>query len=210
MELVDILVPPIFEKSGKIKTLEQAWDDEDWIGTFNLWIVQDDPVPALIYQQRSPNSSWAPNKLDVTAGGHYRAGEKIYEGLREVKEELGRDYKVGDLAYLGRKLNVSPDTKGRIRQNVVDIFIVLDNSPLDSYRLEKAEVYAICACSIDKLIKTHTQKGYNFEVSGITSEGNRIRIKVSKNSFPYNWENYHFKIALLAERLVKGENSLVY
>jgi hypothetical protein len=57
MEKVDILIPPTFKKSGKIKTLSQAWDDEEWIGTFNLWILQDSPQPAIIYQQRSPKSS---------------------------------------------------------------------------------------------------------------------------------------------------------
>lgn len=210
MERVDILLPPTFKKSGKTKALRQAWKNEDWIGTFNLWIVQNKPTPAVVYQQRSPKSSWAPNKLDVTAGGHYKAGEKIYDGLREVKEELGKEYEVKDLTYLGRKLNVSPDIKGRMRKNVVDIFMVLDNSSLETYQLEEAEVYAICACPIKKLIKVHAQKSYHFETQEITSKGEKIKIKVGKDSFPYNWDNYHFKIALLAGRFVKGEEYLVY
>ena len=159
MEKVDILVPPSFKKSGEIKTLEQAWNDEDWIGTFNLWIIQNKPVPAIVYQQRSPKSNWAPKKLDVTAGGHYEAGEKIHQGLREIKEELGKEYVFNDLHYLGRKINVSPDTKGRIRNNVVDIFMIVDNAKLESYVLEEKEVYAICVCPIKELIKTHTKKG---------------------------------------------------
>lgn len=210
MEKVDILVPPAFEKSGKTKTLQRAWRDEDWIGTFNLWIIQSKPVPAVVYQQRSPNSSWAPEKLDVTAGGHYRAGEKILDGLREVREELGKQYKMSDLIHLGRKINVSPDIKGRMRQNVVNIFMVLDNSPLESYRLEEAEVYAICVCPIAQLIKVHTQKGYGFEAKGITNKGERVKIKVTQSAFPYNWDNYHFKIALLTERFLKGEKHLIY
>jgi isopentenyldiphosphate isomerase len=210
MEKVDILKPPKFEKSGRVKTLKQAWKDEDWIGTFNLWIIQGKPEPAIVYQQRSFNSAWAPGKLDVTAGGHYSAGENVRDGLREVKEELGKDYKFKDLTYLGRKLHVSPDVNGYERHNIVDIFMIKDDNPLASYMLQKNEVYAICSCPIEKLIKAHADKGYKFTVSSILSNGKEDKIVVRKSSFPYNWDNYHFKIALLADRFVKGEKHLLY
>ncbi len=210
MEKVDILKPPSFEKSGIVKTIEQAWNDQDWIGTFNLWIIQNSPVPAIVYQQRSPKSNWAPSKLDVTAGGHYSAGEEIMDGLREVREELGKDYNSSDLVHLGRKLHVSPDTKERMRQNVVEIFMVVDNSPLENYKLQEAEVYAICICPLDELIKAHTKNDYFFIAKGFDNTGQKLEIKVDKESFPYNWDNYHLKIALLAEKLVKGEENLIY
>ena len=210
MEKVDILVPPTFKKSGKIKTLVQAWDNEEWIGTFNLWIVQTKPVPAIVYQQRSPKSNWAPLKLDVTAGGHYEAGERISQGLREVREELGKNYKFKDITYLGRKLHVGPDTKKRMRQNVVDIFMVADDASLDTYTLQKEEVYAICICPISNLIRVHTKKGFSFTAQGLTNEKKKIRIKVTKESFPYNWDDYHFKVALLADRFIKKEQNVIY
>ena len=210
MEEVDILLPPTFKKSGMVKTLQQAWDDEDWIGTFNLWVIQDKPVPAIVYQQRSPKSNWAPNKLDVTAGGHYETREEILDGLREVREELGKNYKVDQLTYLGRKLHVSPDTKGRMRQNVVEIFMTVDNSDLVKFKLQESEVYAVCICPIPELIKVHTNEDYSFKADGITSGGEKIEINVNKDSFPYNWDNYHFKIVLLADRLLKGEKHLLY
>jgi hypothetical protein len=132
------------------------------------------------------------------------------DGLREVREELGRDFKPDQLIYLGRKLHVSPDTKDRLRQNVVEVFMVEDNSELRSYKLQEKEVYAICACHIDELIKVHTQDNYTFNVKGINYAGDEIEIEVTKESFPYNWDNYHFKIALLANRFIKGEENLVY
>lgn len=210
MEKVDILLPPTFKKSGKSKTLEQAWNDEEWIGTFNLWIVQTKPVPAIVYQQRSPKSSWAPSKLDVTAGGHYEAGERMSQGLREVREELGKNYKFKDLTYLGRKLHVGPDTKGRMRKNVVDIFIVKDNSSLSTYTLQETEVYAVCVCPIEKLLRAHTQNGFRFTAKGLTSSGKSITVPVTKNSFPYNWDDYHFKMALLTKRFINNEKHLLY
>jgi len=210
MENVDILQPPTFNKSGKVKTIVQAWEDGDWIGTFNLWIIKKDPVPSIVYQQRSPNSSWAPNMLDVTAGGHLVAGESIIDGLREVKEELNKEYSEVNVIYLGRKLHVSPDVKNRLRQNVVHVYMVEDNAPLATYRLQEKEVYAICSCPIKELIRAHTQKGYSFVSEGLDNQGNKLDIKVTKDSFPYNWDDYHFKIALLANRFIKGEEYLIY
>lgn len=210
MEKVDILLPPTFKKSGGIKTLEQAWNDEDWIGTFNLWIVQTKPVPAIVYQQRSPKSSWEPRKLDVTAGGHYETGERISQGLREVREELGKNYKFKDLTHLGRKLHVGPDIKQRMRKNVVDIFIVKDNTNISTYTLQESEVYAVCVCPIEKLILAHTKPGARFTAKGLTSAGKPIDILVDKHSFPYNWDDYHFKMAVLAKRFINKEKHLLY
>ena len=210
MEKVDILLPPRFQKGGKIKNVRDAIEDEDWLGTFNLWVIQSKPVPAIVYQQRSPNAGWAPRKLDVTAGGHYAAGESMKQGLREVREELGKSYDFKKLTYLGRRLNVSPDIKGRARHTVVDIFMILDNSPLDSYALQKEEVYALFSCPIDKLMKTHAEKRSSFSADGLTNNGKTTTIRISQQSFPYNWDDYHFKIALLAKRFLKREKNLVY
>lgn len=209
MEMVDVLMPPTFAKSGVVKPRNEAITNGDWIGTFNLWIISTDPVPAIIYQQRSSISSWAPDKLDVTVGGHYASGETLYDGLREAEEELGKHYNQDDLTYLGRKLHVSPDTRGFTRHNVVDIFFTTDNSALETYTLEKNEVYAIVECPIDELIKVHS-KNSTFRAVGLTNERQQFEIEVNQNSFPYNWDNYHFKIALLADRYVKGEKQLLY
>jgi len=209
MEMVDILLPPKFEKSGAVKPRNEAIANGDWIGTFNLWIIRTEPIPSIVYQQRSHLSTWAPDKLDVTAGGHYTSGETIYDGLREVEEELGKQYEQNQLMYLGRKLHVGPDVRGLTRHNVVDIFFVTDNSSLDTYKLEKDEVHAVVECPIDELIKVHTENSA-FRAHGLTNEGQQFETMVNKSSFPYNWDNYHFKIALLAERYLKGEKNLLY
>lgn len=210
MEFVDILEPPTFKKSGVKKPLKQAWQDSDWIGTFNLWIVQNEPISSIVYQIRSPKSSWAPGKLDVTAGGHYEAGEELYDGLREVEEELGKKYLSKDIVYIGKKIHVSPDVNGNMRQNVVDISFIVDNSSIESYVLQESEVYAICCCPIDDLIKVNTIENYTFKVQALTSTGLKEELLISKDSFPYNWDNYHFKVALLAKRFLSGEKNIIY
>lgn len=208
MEFVDILSPPDFRKSGETKPVTQAWEDGDWIGTFNLWIVRRHPEPAILYQRRSLKATWEPGKLDLSAGGHYRAGEDVRGGLREVHEELGREYAFKDLVSLGRRLNVTDDAKGRRRHYVVDVFLVEDDAPLSEFRLQKEELEGLFICPIESLIAAH-EHGTSFVAHGLDAEGNETSIEVSRDSFPYNWDDYHHKMALMAERHFKGERKLL-
>jgi hypothetical protein len=209
-EEVDILRPPLFTPTGKTKSRLQAYRDGDWIGTFNLWIFSNDPKPAILYQQRSPKSTWAPNLLDVTAGGHFQASEKMTDGLREVEEELGKHYPPEQLIHLGRKLYVGFNTDGTSHNNIIDIYMVEDDNPLSSYTLEEAEVYALCSCPVKELLKAHHDPTYSFKVKALTADGKEIDIMVNRDSFPENWDNYHYKIAVLADRFFNGEKDLLY
>lgn len=208
--MVDILQPPLFTPTGEIKTREQAYRDGDWIGTFNLWVVSNDPEPSIVYQQRGPDRAWAPNLLDVTAGGHFLAGEKLTDGLREVDEELGKQYAPDQVFSLGRKLYVGFHTNGTSHNNIIDIYMVEDNTPLSSYTLEADEVYALCKCPIRELLKAHHNPDYTFTVNALTATGKQISITINKQSFPENWDDYHYKIAVLANRYFKGEKDLLY
>lgn len=203
-------MPPMFVPSGIVKDRTDVWLKKEWMGTFNLWIVQKKPIPAIVYQLRSPTIGWALNKLDVSVGGHYEELETIQDGLREVKEELGKDYRFSDLISLGRKINVGIGTDGTQRNTVSDLFMIEDDSPLETYRLEEDEVYAICACPLEELYKVHTVKNYTFEVVGKKYDHNDLKIKVNKDIFPQNWDDYHFKIVLLLQRYFKGAKNLIY
>jgi ADP-ribose pyrophosphatase YjhB (NUDIX family) len=210
MELVDILIPPDFHKSGITKPREQALADGEWVGTFNLWIVQDAPIPQIVYQQRSPNSTWEPNKLDVSSGGFYQAGEELADGVREAKEELGCDFKFADLFYLGRKLYVNRYGTNPDRHTITHVFMIKDNTPIESFNLDPVEVSAIVTCPIAELLKTHTDEKYQFKAQGLDNHHQAFTISVNQDSFPYNWDNYHYKIALIAQRFLYGEKNLIY
>lgn len=209
MEKVDILAPPDFAKTGQVKTKKQAVADGHWLGVSNIWIIQDKPLPAIIYQQRSPLSSWGPMLLDVTVGGYYQTGETRIDGFREIKEELGVNYDPRTIVYLGRKLFFGLDQHQAMRHSVVDVHFVKDNRSLTQFTLQAEEVYALCLCPIDYLIKLHTQKK-PFQAPAILATGQKTIISVTPDLIPYNWDNYHFKIALLAKRFLRGEKNLVY
>jgi 8-oxo-dGTP pyrophosphatase MutT (NUDIX family) len=147
----------------------------------------------------------------VAVGGHLQAGEQLTDGLREAQEELGKLFKPENLQYLGKKLYVGFHDDGTSHNNAIDVYLTRDDTPLGEYRLQESEVYALCKCPINELLKAHRNKSYKFSVQGLTAYGKEISISVNKDSFPENyWDDYHFKMALLADRYFKGEKDLLY
>ncbi len=207
IEYVDILTPPHFRPSGEIKPVRQAVDDENWLGAINLWIVR--PGPSLIYQER-PAGGWAPGKLDGSVAGFYRAGESGLDGLREAREELGKDYPHIDVTSLGRRLNIGVDGKGRERHVVVDIYMVYDDQPLSSFKLDPVEVPAMYEIPVDELLAAFSDAHTTITVRGINSQGEPIERQVTSEDFTYMWDNYHPKIAAFAKRYAAGERKLEY
>lgn len=208
-EKVDILKPPMFRPTGVVKTRDEAHDSGDWIGGFNLWIFTRDPEPSIVYQQRSKLKKWAPGLLDVAAGGHFLAGEKLLDGLREVDEELGKSYDAEDIRYLGRTIYVGFDAKDRELHEVNDVYMTEDNSSLSTYRLQIEEVDAILVCPVRELLRVNQESGYTFLAKGLSSAGKPVAVEVDKLSFPENWNDYHYKIAILADRYFRGETDLL-
>lgn len=203
-ELVDVLTPPAFAKSGEILTREDAIALNKWIGVFNLWIVQTAPVPSIIYQQRSPHKSWAPLAFDVSVAGHLIAGEEPRDGIREATEELGVTYSPESLLHIGRKLHVGTE------YSVIDIFMVEDNSPLDQFVLQKDEVFALARCSIEQLIALHQGNIQSFTAPIRYATGETACSVITPSLFPFNWDPYHYKMALLALKFCHNEFPLLY
>lgn len=146
----------------------------------------------------------------MSSAEHYENLETIDDSLVKIKEEIGRVYKIKDLKYLGKKLNVGIGKDGTTRNTVSDIYFVIDDSPLEAYSLQESEVYALCKCDIDELLKVNSTTNYSFSVKALRSNGDYIDIVVKKDSFPDNYDNYHFKIAQLAKRFISGEKELLY
>lgn len=209
-EQLDVLRLPDFKASGVVKPRSQTMKDGDWVRIFNLLVLSRTPVPSIIYQQRGPNVVWAPNMLDTTVGGHYTAGESGLDGVREAEEELGKKFDPAQALYIGQKMHVGEVNDKGQKKNILEIYFIEDDSPLDSYKLDPEEVYAVCSCPVNELIKAHQNPSYAFKAKAMKFDGTMFEIDVTRKSFPWNWDDYHYKIALLADRYFKGEQNLIY
>jgi hypothetical protein len=207
---LDVLRLPDFKPSGVVKLRSQTLKDGDWVRIFNLWVLSRQPVPSIIYQQRGPNVVWAPNMLDITVGGHYTTGESGLDGIREAEEELGKTYNPARAVYVGQKMHVGEVNERGQKKNIMEIYIIEDDSPLASYKLDPNEVYAICSCPIAELLKVHHDQTYAFQAKAMKHDGTMFDMTVTQKSFPWNWDNYHYKIARLAERYFQGDQDLLY
>lgn len=202
-EHVDILDSKTFQKTGVVKTWKQAKADGDWLATFNVWVIQTVPEPAIVYQLRSPNSTWEPNKLDVSAGGHLSAGEEPLDGVREADEELGLKLKKEDLVFVGTRVNEGNRT-------FCNIFLTEENKAITKYQLDPQEVTAIFVCPLQKLLHVFEDDSQTFIAEGISHDGKPLTCEVSQKSFPFNADNYHQRMAKLIDQFLKGNKGVKY
>lgn len=208
-EEVDILDPITHSRTGITKYKSQAQKSGDWLGSFNLWIVKTARIPSIIYQQRSFQSAWAPGLLDVSVGGHYKAKETMKDGIREIREEIGKDYASESLFFLGNKVYVNDQLNGNKLRYVVDIFLKIDNSDLSTYIPQNSELEGLFVCPIEELLMIYKEENSSFLANGIkfNDRGNLVQaeIMVTKSSFPFNEDNYHERMVSIINRFLRGE-----
>ena len=72
---------------GRAKPRSAVHRDGDWHKTFHCWMCYRGEAgqEMLILQKRSPHVETWPNRFDITAAGHYRTGEDLSGGVRELE-----------------------------------------------------------------------------------------------------------------------------
>ena len=124
-----------------------------WHQTIHCWIIR--PNGKIVVQMRGANILSHPNTLDISAAGHLRAGEKLKDCVREVKEEIGIDIEFDALTYLGyfrRTSDSVRDGQPNHNREFTHVFFVKDETPLREYQLQKDEVDGIYEMDIDKAL----------------------------------------------------------
>ena len=84
--------------TGTTKSRGEVHRDGDWHRAFQLWIVKEGNY--VLLQRRAKGKDLEPGKVDVTVGGHYRAGETLLDVVREVEQEIGLSVRPGELHFL--------------------------------------------------------------------------------------------------------------
>jgi len=211
--IVEKLEPPLFTRTGIYIEREEAWKKGYWYPQFNIWIITKSPEPSIIYQKRSPDIGWAPNKLDVAIGGHYEDIKDYSRAFEiEAEEEIGEKIKKNDCYFIGKKVAANKGAFDNTNRNVViDIYIIETKKKIEDFKaLDKQEIYGLTQIKISDLIKLYNKETESFKHKIYLTDGSTLEDIVTIDSFPENWDNYQRKMVFLIDKYLKGEKNIEY
>jgi isopentenyldiphosphate isomerase len=206
-ELVDIYNEN-FELIGS-KMKSEARRNGHWVSSIHCWIIRPNSGGYVLFQKRGALKKIFPNTLDISAAGHYKSGEKEYEGIREISEELGLNVDYNDLIPLGVKIDVA-----KVGENTVHefcrTFLYQCNKKPNEYNLDLEEVEGLVEISIQEGLALFSGEKDSIEASGVEYNKDKnsfepININVKQNSFIPRVDSYYYKIFIMADRFLKGE-----
>jgi isopentenyldiphosphate isomerase len=191
-----------------VKPRSEVHRDGDWHKVFHCWVIYRDENAQdwMIIQKRAADKDTYPNLLDVSAAGHYEAGETVQDGLRELEEELGLKARFDDLIFVGRRVGIAKDDKIIDRQ-IAEVFLYICDQPLADYRYQKEELAGLVAINIDDGIKLFSGEVDSINVPAVGLGQDTINI--STDDFVQTKDNYFFKAMILARRCLAGEKYLL-
>jgi isopentenyldiphosphate isomerase len=181
--------------------------DGDWHKVFQCWIAYRDAYGRdfLVVQRRGPNTEVFPNYLDITAAGHYQAGETIRDGVREIQEELGIEVEFDDLIPLGIRIGIAR-YNGLIDHQFADVFLLIHDQDIGTYAYQVEEVAGLVALPIDEALEMFAGERDSVEARAVGVQEGIVRI--GRDDFIPTIDDYMYKILILAKRALHGEKHL--
>lgn len=184
-----------------------------WHETFHCWFISKEAGQAYIYlQMRSKHKKDFPNLLDITAAGHLLSNETVYDGVREVKEELGVDVSFDELVPVGT-VRYSLIRKGFIDNEFAHVFLYEIEHDFDDYMLQKEEVSGMYRANFADFCQLIVADVENIVVQGfeVNEDGQNIYITkmINKDDFVPHDITYYNKIVEAMSHYIgeKGNHS---
>jgi len=208
-ELVDVYDDAL-NKIGVV-TRNKAHEKGLWHLNLHCWIVTKRKGGAVIFQVRSGDKPTFKGLLDSTVGGHFKAGERLEDVAREIKEEIGLDPDVGRLVPLGRRVDVS-GYHGLSKREIAEVFFIRDDRPLLAYKVDPLEVRALVEVRIWDGLRLFSGRAKKIKAEGVewdgTGKATETKMEVTKRSFVPKMDSYYMTLFIMAMRLLKGDRYL--
>jgi len=208
-ELVDVYDEAL-NKVGVV-TRDEAHRKGYWHLNLHCWIVTKRKGGAVIFQVRSGDKPTFAGLLDSTVGGHYKAGERLEDVAREIKEEIGIAPDVKKLVPLGRRVDVSGH-HGRSKREIAEVFFIRDDRPLRAYKVDPLEVRALVEVRIWDGLRLFSGRSTKIKATGVewdkAGRATEARMEVTKGSFVPKMDSYYMTLFIMAMRLLKGDRYL--
>lgn len=176
-----------------------------WHEVFNGIIVNKERK-SVIFQMKNAkhNEVHDVNKIEISVGGHYQSGEKIQDGIREIKEECGIEIDFKDLIYLGERQVSTVVKEDYIVREFQKIFIIPYMGDVTNLKCNDDEVDSFIEFKITDCIDLFLKKSNS--IVGIDS--NRKNIEVTLQNFVesyLNGDELYFRLVVASKRFAENE-----
>jgi isopentenyldiphosphate isomerase len=210
MEYFDVL-DCAGRKTGEVITRDKAHETGVWHGAFHCLIIYErEGRGYVLFQKRSALKAIAPDKFDVSVGGHYSTGEDAQAaGPREIREELGLEVRFTDLLPVGRRVFVYCFTPGTIEYEFQDVFLLVRDVRPATLALQQEEVAGVLEMNVETGIELFSGKRSTAECSLYRTTSGCEQVPVSPDDFVPTLDGYYLKLLLLAKRYLNGERELL-
>jgi len=184
----------------------------NWHKSIHCWVVRPADGGYVLFQKRGRDKKLFPNTLDITAAGHYKAGETKENGVREILEELGIDIPFNSLLPLGVKHDVAA-IGNVVNREFCDVYLLKrDEHPAD-YRLDPSEVEGLVEIKIDEGLRLFSGENKFARATGVEwnkrmETWNTVEMDVTTESTIPRVDAYYLKIFIMAKLMLKGERYL--
>jgi isopentenyldiphosphate isomerase len=195
--------------------------DKNVAHRFGLWhrvftcLVLNRIARTVYLQKKTPAHHFfdRPDYLDISVGGHYESGEFIYDGVREIREELGIRVPYDHLKFIGIR-----QTAATIALNHIDCefqYIHLLDAVITSENFcpEGDEVSGIIEVNLDDALDLVEGRKENAHATGIFISGGDKKVSnlvLSIEDFiPSYLESDHFyaRLFIAAKRWIESPQS---
>lgn len=189
-----------------VKEREAVHHDGDWHRTFHCWLVyrDDKREDYIVVQKRGAQKQFHPNLLDVTAAGHYEAGETSADGVREIQEELGVTVAFEHLLPVGGRWAVCRDGE-LVDYEFNEVFLLNDDRPLSAYNYQREEVSDLVRIRLDDALALFAGERETIPAEALVAGALTIRL----SDFVELADHYTYRVMVLAKRFLNGEKYLV-
>lgn len=135
--------------TGAVKPRAEVHRDGDWHRALHLWVViWDGDTPRIVLQRRGSLKDTNPGLVDVSVGGHLRAGESMSDALRESEEEIGLAVAPDEVERIGTRY-CEKSGEGWVDREVQWVYAAHADVDFASLRPNADEVDALYAPTLD-------------------------------------------------------------
>lgn len=184
-----------------------------WHQAIHCWFFRRDGKRTfLLFQKRGAEKELFPDYLDITAAGHYQAGEQIRDGVREILEELGENVPFESLVALGVKIDLGK-TDSVLNREFCHVFLHETKLGIKDFSLNSAEVEGLVEIEVADGLALFSGNAARVEARGISwdragAQWQAIQLLVDTKQFIPRIDAYYYKMFSIASRCAAGDMHL--